>query len=278
MWYILIILLILIVVSVILFNLPFSKTRTEFNKAVEQKIKTAGITNDIFTENDIKDLPEPVQKYFNHCGYIGKPKMNYIKAEFKNVDFKTSPDKTIKIDYTQYNFVTKPDRFAYIDSSLFGIPFEGFDSYNDGVGSMKGCIAKLITLFDQKGIEMDTACLVTYLAESLMLPNAALQDFIFWEEVDDTHAKATINYYGLSASGVFTFNEEGLWLSFKTSDRVATALDGTKREADWSAIIDDYHEINGILRPRVVLSIWHYAEGDFVYFNENKADFTIEYH
>lgn len=278
MWNLIVFLVILIALVIIFFNLPYSKTKTEFKNAVEQKISAANIENDIFTENDIQGLPSSVQKYINNCGYIGQPKMKYMKVEFKNVDFKTTPDKTIKIDYTQYNFVSKPDRFALIDSSLFGVPFEGFDSYKDGIGSMKGRLAKLITLFDQRGAEMDKACLVTYLAECLLLPSAALQDYIVWEEIDATHAKATINYYGLSASGIFTFDEDGLWLSFKTSDRVAMAMDGTKRQADWTAIIDDYHKVNGILLPKVVLSIWNYPEGDFVYFNENKSELTIEYY
>lgn len=277
MWYVLIVLLILIAAIVILFKLPYSKTRIEFNKAVENKVASTVKTTEVFTEDEMNNLPKPVQKYFKHCGYIGKAKMRYMKAEFKNVNFKMSPEKTINIDYTQYNFANKPDRFAFIDSSLFGIPFEGFDSYNGGVGSMKGTIAKVITLFDQRGEEMDKASLVTYLAESLMMPSAALQDFIVWKEIDETHAKATINYYGISASGIFTFDEDGLWQSFITSDRVATSMDGSKREADWSAIIEDYQEINGILQPRVLKSTWHYPEGDFVYFNENNAYVSFEF-
>lgn len=278
MWYILISLVVIFGALVIFFKMPFSKTRTEFNRVIERKISMVQTKSDVFTEDDIKDLPIPIQKYFKLCGYIGKTKMNYMKAEFKNVDFKMSPDKTIKIDYTQYNFVNQPDRFAFIDSSLFGIPFEGLDSYNDGVGSMKGSIAKIITLFDQRGDEMDTACLVTFLAECLMVPNAALQDYIVWEEIDETHAKATINYYGISASGIFSFDENGLWQSFKTSDRVATAMDGTKREAEWSAIINDYKETNGILKPSIVQSIWHYPEGDDIYFNKNQSEFLINYY
>lgn len=278
MWYILVFLLAIIVALVIFFKLPYSKTRTEFNEIVEQKISLIQQTSDIFTDKDLEGLPVPVQKYIKKCGYLGKKKMNYIKAEFKNVDFKMSPEKTIKIDYTQYNFVNQPDRFAFIDSSLYGIPFEGFDFYSDGVGSMKGSIAKMITLFDQRGSEMDKACLVTFLAESLMVPNVALQDYIVWEEIDEIHAKATINYYGISASGIFSFDEDGLCQSFETGDRVATAMDGTKREAKWSAIIDEYQEKDGILQPKVVKSIWHYPEGDDIYFNKNESEVSITYY
>lgn len=67
------------------------------------------------------------------------------------MDFVMSDKKTIKFDYKQYNLVERPERFALISSSLSGIPFEGLDSYENGKGSMKGMLAKVIPLFDQRG-------------------------------------------------------------------------------------------------------------------------------
>ncbi|WP_326908092.1 DUF6544 family protein [Sedimentibacter sp. MB31-C6] len=273
---ILLVIFILIAIIIIFFKMPYSKTKSEFNNVINSEISKIDKTTNVFTEEDIKDLPLPVQKYFRYCGYLGTPKMSYMKATFNNVDFKMSAEKTIKIDYIQYNFVDKPNRFAFIDSSIYGIPFEGFDSYNNGIGSMKGTIAKIIPLFDQRGETMDSACLVTFLAECLFVPNSALQDYIKWETIDNTHAKATITYDGASASGVFTFDENGAMMSFVTSDRVATDMDGSTREAEWSAIINEYHKVNGFLQPKVVQSIWHYPEGDSIYFNENKSSLSIE--
>ena len=163
MWIFALIVLLFAVV-VIFFKLPYSKTMSEFREAVNSKISNTARCSDVFTENDIIDLPLPVQKYFRYCGYLGTPKMSYMKASFSNVDFKMSEKRTIKIDYMQYNFVEKPERFALIDSSLLGIPFEGFDSYQDGIGSMKGTIAKMFTLFDQRSDSMNKASLVTILA------------------------------------------------------------------------------------------------------------------
>jgi len=111
--------------------------------------------------------------------------------------------------------VTEPNRIAYIDSSMYGIPFEGLDLYVDGAGSMKGVIAKLFTLFHQTGKTMDQSSQVTFLAESLLIPSAALQDYIFWEPIDDSQAKATMTYYGMAVSGVFKFNVQGEMLSLQ---------------------------------------------------------------
>lgn len=123
--------------------------------------------------------------------------MSYLKMEYHNVDFSQGRNgPTLKIDYTQYNFVNEPCRMALIDSSMFGIPFEGYDYYQNGTGGMKGIIVKTITLFDQTGADMDKACLAIFLAESLFASTILLQDYIAFEEISDFEVRATITYKG----------------------------------------------------------------------------------
>jgi len=263
---------------IVFFNLPYSPMKSDFVKDL-QSLSGAqeAVGQDVFTEEDISSLPAPVARYFRHCGFIGKPKMSYMRAVFNNVNFlqgKNGP--VLKIDYTQYNFTKKPDRIALIESSMFGIPFDGYDSYIDGTGGMKGVVAKLVTIFDQKGSEMDKAALVTYLAECFLIPNVALQDFIIWEEIDDTHAKATITYYGISASGEFAFNELGEMVSFTTEDRAMYNTDGSIEYIKWSAICGDYTDQNGYLLPTTLQGVWHYDDGDKMYFDGRNA--RIEYY
>ncbi|MGB8454639.1 MAG: DUF6544 family protein [Anaerocolumna sp.] len=260
---------------IVFFKSPYSKTKSEFNRLMNEKVSETAPENTVFTEEDIKTLPVPVQKYFRYCGYIGTPKMSYMKAVFKDVDFyiiRGDKKSRLNIDYTQYNYLKKPERYACIDSSMYGIPFEGFDSYQNGVGSMKGVFAKLITLFDQRGESMDKASLVTFLSESLIVPNAALQDYITWDAIDETHAKAAITYYGISASGIFTFDKNGAMISFRTKDRTSTDMDGTTREAEWSAICSDYQLLNGLRQPMILQAVWHYPEGDFLYFDGKNVE------
>lgn len=262
------ILLTVILIVAVFFLLPGSKTKTEFNECAKILTSKTYHEEGIFREKDIAGLPIPVQKYFRYCGYIGTPKMSYSKVVYKDVDFWFGKDKPmIKINYTQYNFVNKPNRIAYIDSSMYGIPFEGFDSYIDGAGSMKGVIAKLFPLFHQTGATMDKSSLVTFLSESLIVPNAVLQDYIDWEAIDDLHAKAVISYYGISTCGIFTFNEKGEMQSFSTEDREATSTDGKSEKVKWSVVYGDYKEINGIKKPTVFQAIWNYDDGDLIYFD-----------
>jgi len=265
---IIVVLLIIIGIIIVYFIAPHSKTRSEFIEVTDNLITKVDNNIGVFAEEDIADLPLPVQNYFRYCGYIGTPKMSYIKAVHHDVDFSFGKDNSaIKIEYIQYNFVNEPIRIAYIDSQKFGIPFEGLDTYVDGTGSMKGVIAKLFTLFNQTGKAMDKASLINCLSECLIIPNLALQDYIIWEEIDDLHAKATISYYGISASGIFTFNEKGEMLSFTTDDREATSTDGMSEKVKWSTVCSDYVETNGIKKPTAFQAIWHYDDGDLVYFD-----------
>lgn len=117
------------------------------------------------------------------CGYIGTPKKSYLKMLYHDVRFSQGRNGPhLLIDYTQYNFVKEPCRIARIDSRMFGLPFEGYDSYQNGIGEMKGVLAKWIPLFDQKGKEMDKACLATFLAESLFAPSILLRHYITLEK------------------------------------------------------------------------------------------------
>ena len=117
---------------------------------------------------------------------------------------------------------------------------------------MKGISAKDITLFGEEGKKIDQAGLVTWLAESMLFPNAALQDFVTWEAIDDTQAKASISWEGISAEGIFTFKENGELESFCTKDKVATDATGNERSVEWTAEFSEYHPVNGILQPEVI--------------------------
>jgi len=160
--------------------------------------------------------------------------MSYIRIDYQDVNFVFSGDKPIKVDYTQYDFVNQPNRIAYIGSSMYGIPFEGLDVFLDGTGAMKGVIAKLFVLFNQTGDVMDQSSQVTFLSEILLFTNAALQEYVTWEAIDDLHAKAAMSYYGISVSGIFTFNESGEMLSFETDDRSAVASVASRILCEWN--------------------------------------------
>lgn len=265
------VMLVIVGALVIWFNIPYSPVKKQFQNDVtalsaENQLQ---VDNKMFTEKDFSHLPTAIQRYLESCGYIGTQKMSYLKMEYRNVDFSQGKNgPTLTIDYTQYNFINEPCRMALIDSSMFGIPFEGYDYYKNGLGGMKGVIAKTITLFDRTGADMDKACLATFLAESLFAPTILLQDYITFEEISNFEVRATIGYKGQTASGIFTFNEQYEMISFTTNDRAVAGTDGSMEYVPWSAICGNYQlSENGIKYPKNFQAVWNYPDGDFVYFD-----------
>lgn len=265
-----------IVVAVILllavwFCIPYSPLKADLEKDAKA-LSAANVLyqkGEVFTATDFANLPTVIQKYIVNSGYIGKKKMNALKMEYRNVAFsqgKKGPN--LKIDYTQLDFVMRPERLALIESGLFGIPFQGYDYYRDGKGGMKGVIAKVFTLFDQTGAEMDRACLATFLAESMFAPSILLQDYIEFEEINEHQILATISAYGQTVSGIFNFNDEYEMTSFTTNDRAVVASDGSIEYVPWSAICGEYKVgDDGIKHPTKFQAVWNYKDGDFIYFD-----------
>lgn len=267
----------LILLIAIYFIQPFSMLKSDFNKESHELISQVKSNGEVFTAKDIEHLPTPLKNYIVSCGFIGKPKMTYIKASFKNVAFGSGPNQPkLKIDYTQYNIVKTPSRIAFIDSSMFGIPFQGCDSYLNGAGRIHGVIAKTFTLFDQTGDDMDQSSIATCLSEGIMIPSIFLQDYIKYEEIDKIHVKATISYKNTSASGIFTFNEKGEISSFTTEDRTYADFQGNSKKVKWTAVCSEYQTQNGIKQPKSLKAVWSLPEGNYTYFDSDNV--TIEYH
>lgn len=267
----LIVIICVIAAVIIWFKIPYSPLKNKFNSDNETLKSNSGLysNDEVFEEDDFKELPMAIQKYIDNCGYIGKPKMNYLCMKYKDVDFKqgrTGPK--LKMDYTQYDYVKNPSRMALIESSMFGVPFDGYDYYSDGTGGMKGVIGKTITLFDQRGKEMDQACLVTLLAESMFIPSILLQDYIELNEISDYEVEAKITFYNQTVTGIFTFNEEYEMISFTTNDRAVVSNDGSVEYVKWTASCGDYKVgSNGINQPTTFKAIWNYPDEDFIYFD-----------
>ena len=269
----------IILLLAVWFNIPYSPVKAQFITDVEARAqKVTAVASEKYTADDFKDLPPTIQKYLELNGYIGAKRYAVLSMEYRNVDFGLGVNKPrLKIDYTHTDFSDSPDRLAFIDSKMFGVPFQGYDYYMDGKGGMKGVLAKLFTLFDQTGPEMDKACLITYLAEAFFLPEAFLKDFITFKQIDEHTAEATITNKGVTASGVFHFNDSYEMTSFTTNDRGQIAPDGTIEYTPWEAQCENYKEYSdGIRRPTVFRAVWKNKAGDFIYFDGNISEVNGE--
>jgi len=280
MWIIGIISLIILAV-IIWFNVPLSPLKGKFKTIIAENIKEnydqyGSLANEIYTDQDIKNLPNILQKYFRYTGLIGKQKIYNVHVVYGSTDFKLSQDKPmLKINYEHYNFLKDLDRVASINTSMMGIPFEGLDNYTNGIGSMKGMLAKSVTLFNVTGFEMNVSSLVTCLSEMIFLPTVALQDNVVWESIDENTAKANIEDNGQKASAIFKFNDNGEIISVETDDRYMDEGNGKSSKNKWVVEASEYIEENGIKYPSKAKVTWKLSTGDYTYFDGK--DIKIEY-
>ena len=264
----------LIVLVIFWFNIPYSPIRNRFKKDLTKQIQLSEsflreASEAVYAKEDFKSLPPLIQTYLEKCGYIGSPRKSILQMEYKKVDFSLGQNRPkLKIDYSQVDFANIPVRLAFIDSKMFGVPFQGYDYYIEGKGGMRGVLAKLFKLFDQTGKEMDKACLVTYLAEIIFLPEAMLQDFVTFNQIDCHTIEARIEYKGVTASGKFHFNDVCEMICFSTDERGQSASDGTFEYIPWEAQCQEYKVYSdGIKRPTIFRAVWKYPDQDFVYFD-----------
>lgn len=229
-----------------------------------------------FIGEAIAGLPIPMQKYLSHCGYTGKPMMDYMRLDFKEAYLAISQEQNpVKIHYEQYNFVVRPDRHAFIDARMFGIPLNGKDTLLNGEGSMTIVLAKLFTLGHSTGSEFNQSMLVAALADAVMMPSLYLQDYVTWKSVDEIHAECTITWGYTIASGTFTFNEAGEIVRFDTNDRYQDN-NGEMRNLPWTVEYGNYQEVGGLRHPGTAKIYWHMPDGrEFTYFKSE--NYTVSY-
>lgn len=270
-----------VIVLVVVVYVPTQTLKVMFISIVKDSIKENNeeygiLGNEVYTEKDIENLPIAVQRFFKYAGYIGKEKVYNVHVTYGETDFKLSQDKPmLKIKYEHYNFLKNLERIASIETSVKGIPFDGLDNYTDGQGSMTGKLAKCITLFDVRGVEMDISSLVTCLSEMIFLPSVALEDYVAWESIDDNTARATIKHSAYQVSSLFKFSDNGEMLSVETDDRYMDEGEGKSSRQKWVVEISDYINENGINHPSRAKAIWKLDKGDYTYFDGK--DIKIEY-
>ena len=269
----------LVAAAVIFLATPYSGTLSDFERDVKRHAGRFTPKSDVFTEEELAALPEPVRRHFAVCGYTGRPKMTSMSATMKAVPLFDSADKPpMIVDYNLRSFADEPVRLAYIKTSMYKIPFEAYDSYQNGVGFMKGVLGKGLTVFDHRGPGMDKSQLLTWLGECFLIPSSVVSGYISWEPVDEHHAKAIVTHSGMTCGGVFTFSEQGFVESFRTSERERTNNDGSMERQDWSTVYGDWQEKDGVFLPNSIKVIWHEAAGDLDYFDASGFEINYDSH
>ncbi|MGI6453564.1 MAG: DUF6544 family protein [Syntrophomonadaceae bacterium] len=216
----------------------------------------------IVSQEDLHGLPAPVQRWLKRSNVIGKEMVKTVRLTQAG-QMRTSADQAwMPFTAQQYFNVEKPGFiwYARINPAPL-VHIAGRDKYYEGQGHMLIKIMSLANVANASGKEMNQGALVRYLAETIWYPAAALSEYIQWETIDENSARATMEYEGTKASGVFTFDLEGNVISF-TAKRFRE-VKGQYTLDDWFVRAGDYKEFGGIRIPSRGIVKWQLPEGDF---------------
>jgi hypothetical protein len=134
-------------------------------------------------------------------------------------------------------------------------------------------IPPFATIADVRGEQINQGALLRYLNEIMWFPSAYLSDYIEWESIDSTSAKATITYGGVTASAILYFDAEGKMTNFEAQRYY---IEGDKSSLEtWTTPIKEYRDINGMRLPVKGEGVWKLDSGDFPYIKVEITD--IEY-
>ncbi len=251
----------------------------KFNNRVEEEIgELFSDLNDhdkeVITQQDLENLPEPVKKWMNYAGVVGKNRLATVRLKQK-AEMKLEKEKSwMPVEAEQY-FTVNPPGFiwkARIKAALF-FHIVGRDKYVNGKGNMQIKILSLFTIADAIGKEIDQGTLLRYLAETVWFPSAALSDNITWEDIDEKRAKATMRFEGITASGIFSFSDEGYVTNFEAKRYKET--NGQYSLETWSVNMEEYKDLQGFRVPTKGEVTWKLDDGDFTWYRFEITD--IEY-
>lgn len=264
----LVVILVVVVGILIYWNIGYSPNKSSFNKSIYTRIDKTEEAEGIYNKEEIEKLPEAMQRYFNYIDCIGKEKNNIVNIYFKDTYFYME-GKELSIDYDLWLFSDKPYRSACITSSMYGIPFEGMDYFNESTkeGGMKGVVGKAITIFDTHNKQMYSAGLISWMIEGVYNPTILLSDYITYNQIDNNHVEATIEYDGAVGKGIYTIDDEGKIIEFESWERQVENIDGVDNYLGWICKAEDYQYKNDIKVPLKISATTVYPDKEEKYFD-----------
>ena len=259
----------------ILIAIIFSAGHMQFNGMVRNEIKSI-ISNGspgslVVTEDMIKDLPLSVQRWLHQSNIIGKETSNVVHIKQKG-QMRTKPGNAWMAFEAEQYFTIDPPAFLW-NAKIKAAPYIDIvarDKYENGQGNMLIKALYIYRVANSSGKEIDQGTLLRYLAEIVWFPQAALSDYLDWEEIDDHHARVTMSYHDVTASGIYTFNDEGRVAQFE-AQRYGS-FDGVYKTETWSITSTGFKVFNGTPIANTSQVTWKLKGGDFTWLKLEVTD------
>ncbi len=218
------------------------------------------------TPSMVSSLPEPVQRWLNNSGVIGREviKTVYLKQHLL-MKLKLTQQNWSEGTAEQYFNTIQPAFHWQLSMDLFaGFGILGRDKFFNGKGAV---LMKLMGLFtvakEEDNEKINEGALQRYLAEIIWFPSAALSPYITWEAIDKTSARATMKYKGTTGSGIFQFDTNGNLQKFTAMRFMGSDPDSERKK--WTGEVQEITEMNGVKIPSKMNITWSLDDGDWTW-------------
>ncbi|WP_339902858.1 DUF6544 family protein [uncultured Cyclobacterium sp.] len=256
----------LVILAAIILAFSSFNFKNKVKREVE-KIFTDSKANSqaLLSEEMLEGLPLIVQKWLHNTGSIGKPMVYCVYLE-QDLQMRLKPEqeKWTNAQANQYFSIDPPAFNWYVDLQMNPLlPVVGRDKFEKGEGEMTIKLWSLFSIVNtKKEDKINQASLQRYLAEMVWFPSFAVSPYLKWEAIDNSSAKATMEYKGTIGSGIFHFDERGDFKKF-VAMRYKDSKDSIPTEWTVSAIKTE--ERNGIRIPVSSKAEWKLAHGNWTW-------------
>ncbi|MGI6649622.1 MAG: DUF6544 family protein [Bacillota bacterium] len=261
----------LIILLALTIGFAFWNFNTQVNQEIRETLAQIRLEETIITEEMIKNLPNPVQRWLINSGVIGKEQIQTVYLKQKGF-MKLKPEQKdwIEAEAEEYFTIDQPVFIWRVKSSMMGLPVVGRDLFREGQGEMQIRLAGIIPVVNvANNPKINESALQRYLGEIIWFPTAALSSYIKWEPINEYSAKATMSYGGTTGSAVFYFNEQGEMTKF-VAPRYKEITD--EEPTEWVATVKETQIINGIKLPTKLEATWMLDTGEFTWYKFEIAD------
>lgn len=232
-----------------------------------------------FSVDLIRNLPAPVQRYFNYALKQGQANIRYAVLQ-QRARFRHRPGSpwfdvraTEVISGMEPGFVW--DAVLRHNAAWWRTARLSYMS-GRGYGRLK--LFGFLTLQEYEGPETNVSMLFRFLSELVWLPTGLLPTrSLRWEQIDDSSARAIIIDGNTSVSATFHVNSLGQIDRIVTGDKYRDHKSGFE-QAKFSLLCRDYQEVEGVMIPNEVDFVWNLEGGDFEYgqFRVTDAQFVYD--
>lgn len=263
--------------AIILVILILARAQSNFDKGVDREVSamlraSASVSSTTLASRRA-DLPHGVQKWLTASGAFNRT-LSSVRISQSGAMRTTPEGRWMNFQATQFCTIDPPAFVwtAKIEAApLFFIA--GRDKYENGKGNMLIKPLAFYTMADASGNEIDQGTMLRFMGEMIWYPEAAVMDYIHWEEVAPDQALCTITYKGVTATGTFTFHPNGLVQRF-SAERFGD-FQGEFRKETWQVDVTGYKKMSDRQIPSACEVSWKLRSGDFLWLKQEITN--IEY-